>query len=52
MTVLKKAHMLHCAASLRHCGVHKVRLIPQDLRALPMNFLRNRLIGDFLRGRQ
>ena len=34
---------------LRHCGVQEVRLIPQYLRALPMNFLRNRLISDFLR---
>jgi hypothetical protein len=27
---------------LRHCGVHQVRLIPQDLRALPAIFLRSR----------
>ncbi len=33
---------------LRHCGVLEVRLIPQDLRALPMNFLRNRLFLVFL----
>jgi hypothetical protein len=26
---------------LRHCGVPMVRLIPQDLRALPANFLRS-----------
>src|SRR5271169_354702 len=31
---------------LRHCGVRKVRLIPQDLRALPINFLRNRFKFD------
>ncbi len=33
---------------LRHCDVQKVRLIPQDLRALPMNFLRNRLFFRFM----
>ncbi len=37
--------------TLRHCGVPKVRLIPQNLRALPMDFLRNRPLCDFLRGR-
>ena len=34
---------------LRHCGVRKVRLFPQDLRALPANFLQSRPIFDFLR---
>jgi hypothetical protein len=28
---------------LRHCSVPQVRFIPQDLRALPANFLRSRL---------
>jgi len=32
---------------LRHCGVRKVRLTSQDLRALPANFLRSRLSFDF-----
>jgi hypothetical protein len=33
---------------LRRCGVLVVRLTPQDLRALPANFLQSRLILDFL----
>ena len=34
---------------LHHYGVRKVRLIPQDLHALILNILRNRLNLDFLR---
>jgi hypothetical protein len=37
---------------LRHSSVPQVRFIPQDLRALPANFLRSRPEIDFLRGRQ
>ena len=37
---------------LHHCGVRKVRLIPQDLHALILNILRNRLNFDFLRDHQ
>jgi hypothetical protein len=32
---------------LRHCGELTVRLTPQDLRALPANFLQSRLNFDF-----
>jgi hypothetical protein len=35
--------MLRCAASFDHCGVLIVRLTPQDLRALPANFLQSLL---------
>ncbi len=35
--------MLRCAASFVTAAYEQVRRIPQDLRALPMNFLRNRL---------
>jgi hypothetical protein len=37
---------------LLHCGVRKVRLIPQDLHALILNILRNRLNLDFLQDHQ
>ncbi len=37
---------------LRCCGVLEVRLIPQNLRALPPNFLQSRLKLDFLREHQ
>jgi hypothetical protein len=37
---------------LRHFGVPKVRLTPQDLRALPANFLRSRPKIDFLQVHQ
>jgi hypothetical protein len=37
---------------LRHCSVRQVRFIPQDLRALPANFLRSRPKIDFLRGHE
>jgi len=37
---------------LRRCGVRKVRLTPQDLHALPADFLRSRPHFDFLRVRQ
>jgi len=38
---------------LRHCGVRKeVRLIPQDLRALHMGFLRIRPLQRLLTGCQ
>ncbi len=36
--------MLRYAASFVTAAYSKVRLIPQDLRALPMDFLRNRLV--------
>jgi hypothetical protein len=35
---------------LRRCSVRQVRFTPQDLRALPANFLQSRLKIDFLRG--
>jgi hypothetical protein len=34
---------------LRRCSVRQVRFTPQDLRALPANFLQSRLKIDFLR---
>jgi hypothetical protein len=37
---------------LRRCSVRQVRFTPQDLRALPANFLRSRPKIDFLRGHQ
>jgi len=36
MTVSQKVHMLRCAASFVTSTYKRVRLIPQDLRALPM----------------
>jgi Rod binding domain-containing protein len=36
--------MLRCAAPFVTAAYTKVRLIPQGLRALPMDFLRNRLV--------
>jgi hypothetical protein len=42
--------MLRCAASFVIAAYPKVRFIPQDLRALPANFLQSRLKIDFLRG--
>jgi|GEM_PF-1445644 len=36
--------MLRYASSFVTAAYRKVRLIPQDLRALPMDFLRNRLV--------
>jgi hypothetical protein len=44
--------MLRCAASFVIAAYPKVRFIPQDLRALPANFLQSRLKIDFLRGHQ
>jgi hypothetical protein len=44
--------MLRCAASFVVAAYPKVRLTPQDLRALPANFLQSRLKIDFLRGHQ
>jgi hypothetical protein len=41
---------LYCI--LRHCSVQQVRFIPQDLYALPANFLRSRLKIDFLQSCQ
>jgi hypothetical protein len=37
---------------LRRCSVRQVRFTPQDLRALPANFLQSRPKIDFLRSRQ
>jgi hypothetical protein len=36
----------------RHCGVRQARLIPQDLRALPADFLQSHLNFDFCRVHQ
>ncbi len=47
MDGLVKSSYAALRCTLRHCGVQKVRLIPQYLRALPMNFLQNRLILTF-----
>ena len=41
--------MLRCAASHVVAAYPKVRLTPQDLRALPADFLRSRPHFDFLR---
>jgi hypothetical protein len=38
--------MLRCAASFVTAAYFYVRLIPQDLRALPANFLRNHRIFE------
>jgi len=50
--ILRYSHPKRLGLLWTPCGVREVRLIPQYLRALPMNFLLNRLIADFLRGRQ
>jgi hypothetical protein len=39
--VSQKVRMLRCAAAFVTAAYFYVRLIPQDLRALPANFLRN-----------
>jgi hypothetical protein len=44
--------MLRCAASFVIAAYPKVRLIHQDLRALPANFLQSRPKFDFLREHQ
>jgi hypothetical protein len=44
--------MLRCAASFVVAAYSKVRLTPQDLRALPANFLQSRPKIDFLQGHQ
>jgi hypothetical protein len=44
--------MLRCAASFVVAAYPKVRFTPQDLRALPANFLQSRLKIDFLRSHQ
>ncbi len=52
MTDSKKAHLRRCAASFVTAAYLKVRLIPQDLRALHMGFLQSRPLHGFLRGFQ
>jgi len=56
MTATKKVRMLRCASSFVITAYAKVRLIPQDSRALPAGFFRSRPIfatfKNFLRGRQ
>jgi hypothetical protein len=49
MTALEKVRMLRCASSFVIAAYFYVRLIPQDLRALPANFLQSRPDFDFLR---
>lgn len=40
--------MLRCPAYFVTAAYEKVRLLPQYLRALPINFLRNRLLSTLL----
>jgi len=42
--------MLRCAASFVSPAYFYVRLFPQDLRALPANFLRNHLNFELFTG--
>jgi hypothetical protein len=48
--------MLHFVSALRfilrHCGVPKVRLIPQDSQALNSNLLQSHLLRELLRAHQ
>src|SRR5271157_581266 len=46
--ILRHSHPIRLRLLGTPCGVQQVRLIPQDLRALPMNFLRNRLFSVLL----
>ena len=50
--ILRHSHPKRLRLLGTPCGVQKVRLISQYLRALPMIFLQNRLISDFFGGRQ
>jgi len=52
LTSAQEAHLRRCAASFVTAAYEKVRLIPQDLRALHMGFLQIRLSQRVLRGLQ